>query len=247
MSGYNYSMLGEWRLEPTTTTVLGQKFLRTLEALMQAAPEIGEFRVADLEDLHTARSFSIDEARARIPQFVEAGMIHFDGDPQPHEGYLMHAVNMSPRSPKVVSWTACVGGEFGTRLEFEVGSLMIPSDLDIVTYPLFRAALLTTIAEWPSNWVNSCAYRKQYHEAPTAPGVPAHPYTRFHLPWLSYLSDPLAAGLRPPAEILTERTPDGGLLMIAAEERLDPSNPDHMRRSRIMADIMVERAGTRSV
>jgi hypothetical protein len=61
--------------------------------------------------------------------------------------------------------------------------------------------------------------------------------------WLSYLSAPLAAGLEPPADILSERTPDGGLLMIAAEERLDPANPDHMRRSRIIAEIMIARAG----
>ncbi len=40
-----------------------------------------------------------------------------------------------------------------------------------------------------------------------------------------------------------ERTPDGGLLMIAAEERLDPANPDHMRRSRAIAEIMIARAG----
>jgi hypothetical protein len=31
--------------------------------------------------------------------------------------------------------------------------------------------------------------------------------------------------------------------MIAAEERLDPTDPDHMRRSRKMAEIMIERAG----
>ena len=49
--------------------------------------------------------------------------------------------------------------------------------------------------------------------------------------------------LQLPEEILTERTPDGGLLMIAAEERLDPTNPDHLRRSRILAETMIAHSG----
>jgi hypothetical protein len=50
---------------------------------------------------------------------------------------------------------------------------------------------------------------------------------------------PLAGGLGLPREILTERTPDGGLLMTAAEERIDPDNPEHLRRARILAEAMI--------
>ncbi len=46
-----------------------------------------------------------------------------------------------------------------------------------------------------------------------------------------------------PPEIVTERTPDGGLLMSAVEERLDPTNPEHLRRARILAETMVSRTG----
>jgi hypothetical protein len=31
--------------------------------------------------------------------------------------------------------------------------------------------------------------------------------------------------------------------MIAVEERLDPTNPEHLRRARILAEIMVNRTG----
>jgi hypothetical protein len=37
------------------------------------------------------------------------------------------------------------------------------------------------------------------------------PYSTFHITWIAYLSAPLAKGLELPAEILTERTPDGGV------------------------------------
>jgi hypothetical protein len=103
--------------------------------------------------------------------------------------------------------------------------------------------LLTTITLWPSTWANAYAYRQDYYKMSPAPGIPPHPSSRYHIPWLSYLPARLSADLDPPAEILSERTPDGGLLMIAAEERLDPTNPEHMRRSRMMAEIMIARAG----
>jgi hypothetical protein len=45
----------------------------------------------------------------------------------------------------------------------------------------------------------------------------------------------------PYPEILTERTPEGELLMSATEDRLDPTVPDHWRRARMIAEIMVAR------
>jgi hypothetical protein len=63
------------------------------------------------------------------------------------------------------------------------------------------------------------------------------------MPWMSYLSAERAAKVSVPAAIVTERTAHGGLLMIAAETRLDPQNPEHMKRSRVLAEIMIEHAG----
>ena len=82
-----------------------------------------------------------------------------------------------------------------------------------------------------------------YDKTPLSPGAPIFPYSRFHIPWLAYVSAPLASRLQLPAEIATERTPDGGLLMTATKERLDPANPEHLRRARILAEIMIARAG----
>jgi hypothetical protein len=75
------------------------------------------------------------------------------------------------------------------------------------------------------------------------PGEPAFPDTDFHVPWMAYLSAPIAARLELPPEIVTEHTPDGGLLMIATEERLDPENPEHRRRARLLGETMTERTG----
>jgi len=121
--------------------------------------------------------------------------------------------------------------------------ICVAPDPAIVTYPLFKAALLATNAIWFPIWATAYAFELEYYKTPLIPGVPLFPYSLFHMSWLAYLSAPLAVGLKLPGEILTERTPDGGLLMIAAEERLDPTNPEHLRRSRILAEIMIAHSG----
>jgi hypothetical protein len=40
-------------------------------------------------------------------------------------------------------------------------------------------------------------------------------------------------------DILTERTPNGGLLMSATTDRIDPTNPEHTRRARMIAEVMI--------
>ena len=75
------------------------------------------------------------------------------------------------------------------------------------------------------------------------PGDPTFPESVFHAPWVAYLSAPLAVGVELPREIITEHTPDGGLLMVATTERLDPENPEHLRRARLILETMLARTG----
>ena len=46
-----------------------------------------------------------------------------------------------------------------------------------------------------------------------------------------------------PPDIVIERTPDAGYLLIASEQRLDPSDMEHLRRARVLAEILIERTG----
>jgi hypothetical protein len=116
-------------------------------------------------------------------------------------------------------------------------------------------ALLAISAAWNAQWSYAHAIRNDVVKVPIdlAPGVPAFridaapevpldptfPKSAFHVPWITYLSADRAAGVTLGREILTERTPDGGLLMSATTERLDPMNPDHARRARILAETMI--------
>jgi hypothetical protein len=70
---------------------------------------------------------------------------------------------------------------------------------------------------------------------------PTFPQSVFHIPWIAYLSAEHAADVALTPDILTERTPDGGLLISATTDRLDPDNPQHVRRARIIAELMIAR------
>ena len=140
------------------------------------------------------------------------------------------------------------------------GDEMVPPDPMIVTYSLFRAVLLAINAIWLQTWACAQAFRSVNIKVPLAnspsgqgyvlkpaPMVlsdTAFPESIFHIPWFAYLSAPLCADLILPSQIQTERTSDGGLLMIATEEWLDPELPEHVRRARILAETLIARTAT---
>jgi hypothetical protein len=61
---------------------------------------------------------------------------------------------------------------------------------------------------------------------------------------IGHPSAPLASGVELPPGTQTERSSDGGLPMIATEERLDPDLLEHARRARILAETLIARTGT---
>jgi len=60
------------------------------------------------------------------------------------------------------------------------------------------------------------------------------------------LSAPLAVGVSLGPEIVSERTRDGGLLMIAAEERLELTNSTHLWHSLAIIRAMIAHSGVQS-
>jgi hypothetical protein len=125
----------------------------------------------------------------------------------------------------------------------DVGDFLYPTDPMIMKYNVFREALLATSAIWQPTWASVAAFRGDYAEAPIVPGAPLFPYSAFHIPWIAYLSPARGVGFAPPAQLRTERAPDGGLLLTVTEEPLDPANPEHLRRALILAETMIARTG----
>jgi hypothetical protein len=262
-ANYRYSVRGSWSgpadEEPAVT---GPKFLKTLDALTSLDPLFAGWQFTgswQIPEEHRSLFVPLAAARNRIAEIVESGVYIDDfNKPRPEYGHSVHAV-AGARGPRHVSFTVSTKRQ---SFDLSVGEYNIASDLSIVTYPLFKAALLAISAAWDARWAYAQACRNgvvkvpidfghgvpafRIDSVPQVPLDPTFPKSIFHVPWIIYLSAQHAVGVTPAREILTERTPDGGLLMSATTERIDPTNPEHVRRARILAETLIAQTGNRS-
>jgi hypothetical protein len=236
--------------------VTGPKFLKTLDRLSCIDPLLEGWQLLGSWDItqedENLSLVPLAAARERIAEIVERGVTYDDfNEPKPVYGYNVLA-KIRPRDPRGVTFTASTGGH---DFDLSFGDHFMASDLSIVTYPMFKAALLAASATWDAHLSYACASRNDTVSVPIdiAPGVPAFridgatlapldptfPVSVFRVPWIAYVSAERADGLTLAREILTERTPDGGLLMSATTERLDPMNREHLRHARIIAEALI--------
>jgi hypothetical protein len=233
---------------------LGPKFIATLDALTPIDPDI--FAGWQVSEIRKMKEIPLAAARPRIAEIIGRDVHHDDWGPAPEHGYSAVATTTAPARARLMSLSVDAWGRLGNgSVELTAGGIMVPSDPAIVTYPLFRAALLAINEIWMPPWSFACARRlgtiavpsghggSTIECVPQVPSDPTFPDSIFFVPWIIYLAAESAASLAPPPEILTERTADGGLLMTATEERLDPDNPEHARRARTLAQTMIKQTG----
>jgi hypothetical protein len=239
---FQYSIRADLPAHTDSPASLGARFLDTLDALGRIDPSI--FDDWQIVDLPAVESFPLADARPRIAAIIGNNVKRDDEDePDPHRGYTAIAFTGEGSGSRTMGVDVTAGGIVDGSAFLRTGGYKVAPDPAILTYPLFRAALLTINKFWSPAWACAHVFKMHYDKTPLSPGAPIFPYSRFHIPWLAYVSAPLASRLQLPAEIATERTPDGGLLMTATNEPLDPTNPEHLRRARILAEIMIARAG----
>ena len=242
MTGYNYQIVSAWGGPAASPAQIGAKFLRMLDALSVINPPCGIWTVPmGREDFEPQ---PLDNVRADFTRFVEGNFAFVTGfEPDPDDGYsLVAAINFrDPESSPAMSFFLTEGSPTNNTNAFEIGSAYDPPDPEAITYPLYKAVLLTMLSIWPAPWANASV--SQWGEKPVGPGGTPFPQSPYRMPWMAYLCAERAARLYPPPGVPTERTPDGGLLMIAADTRFDPTNAEHMARSRILAEILIAHGG----
>jgi hypothetical protein len=243
---FRYCIRSDLPANPESPASIGAKFVHTLDALSGIDPKV--FANWEVMDLPAIESLPLAAARSRIAEIIKNNVSRDDcGEPDPDwGGYTADAYTGHGLSPRCMSLRIVSGAKRAGETDLEAGEYDMFPDPAVVRYPVFKAALLAINAIWPPVWACAYAFRMNYDSVPLVPGAALFPYSRFHIPWLAYFSTPLAANVKLPPEIKTERTPDDGLLMIAAEQRLEPTDPEHLRRARILAQIMIARTGYRS-
>jgi hypothetical protein len=177
--------------------------------------------------------FPLDEVRSRMTQMVERGVCQDDDQqPDPESGYSVVAYCGEDLSPAATLKIRGGGIYPVTRREaiFETSD-SIAADPAIVAYPVFKAVFSSLIESWDVDWARAFSSELQEHWKETY-------FQRFDLDWMTYLSAPFARRIVPPKDALVERMKDGGLLLIAAEETFDASNPDHMAAAQSIADAL---------
>ncbi|MDR3506842.1 MAG: hypothetical protein P4L64_02985 [Caulobacteraceae bacterium] len=242
---YRYFIRCAWPGRAESPASIGRKFIQTLDDLRKIDPVLGEWGIGDNR---TYTGIPLEDSRYNIESIVENNVILDDyGDPSPDEGYHLIGINSRLENPLVnsrsVSFKVDAGSKWRNEAEFRIGDFDIAADPSILTYHLFKNALSVITTHWPCPWATASAFKSEYWKSSSAPGIPPMPYSKFHLAWIGYLSAPLAVGFTPPPSLLSERTPDEGWLISAVDTRLDPTDPQHMTRSRQLVELMIERTG----
>jgi hypothetical protein len=239
---FKYSIRSAPPVGAESSNTLGTKFVNTLDALNRIDPAI--FTNWEIMDFSASASIPLAAARPRIGAIVEANITRGDrGEPLPYYGFSCVAFTDNDVKSRNITLRIKAGGKDQGHIALETGGYKVAPDPSILTYPFFRAVLLAINAAWSPPWSCAQAFRLDYDDVPLFPGAPLFPYSRFHIPWIGYLSSQLAADIGLPPEILRENTPGGGLLMTATKDRLDPTNPEHLRRARILAETLIGRTG----
>jgi Immunity protein 52 len=223
-----------------TPAVIGAKLLETLDALSGIDPLFANWKVPDNP---TMTYFPLAVARPRIAAIVERNVARNKRkEPQPESGYGFITVTENAIPSRIVSLLVYGGSPDRDELMLRVGDPLYPTDPATVKYGLFREALLATSTIWRPAWAVVAA-KWLRSKAPISPGEPLFPRSTFRIPWMAYLSPARSLRFALPADIRTERAPDGGLLMTTTEEPFDPTNPEHLRGARILAETMIARVG----
>lgn len=239
MNKYSYSISSAWAPDSQSPSEIARNGVRTLDLLNPIGPPFADWSIVDAEENY----IPIEQARDQAVRLVEENVSRDDGIPWPRGGYAFWASTLAPpKAPlaRSASLNMNAGSPDKNRMKLEVGGFGAPPELDLITYRGFKAALIALASTWPCPWANAHAFIDGYWRKSTALDEPPARSSRFQMPWVCYLSAPLTAGLKVPPEIVSEPGPKGGVILSAVTERFDPTNPSHLRRSKLLAGVMVD-------
>jgi hypothetical protein len=254
MSDTIYPIISTWKGGGLASTDIGRGVLDMTRQLSPLDPAMSNWVLLDLA---RPKWITVGRAAGGIAELIGHGVKRndFSDEPEPHLGYSVVVKGSKAPSNFGTSDSINISMDLGSwslnTLRFEVGGLLKPPDLSLVTFSIYEGALKTLASVWPCPWALAYAFTPDDDELVEWDGesveelVRQRPATRasFEVAWIAYLSAPLAKGLMPPAGIAWEGTPGGGMILSAVQERLDQGNPDHLRRSRLLEAIMNERVG----
>jgi hypothetical protein len=257
-----YTLNGAWPAKVETPEAIGAALLRMLDDLEAGGGVFTDWGLwaepmdndpdFDPEDPKYAKWLEaepVTQFRGRMAQLVAANVSRYEGEEDIDDGYtiLGRSRTSSFEARSAASLSLTCGSKRTNFAAIDVGNLLSGVNPSMVEYQPFKAALLAVAANWPCPWASFGAFPLMGFSARSIERPGPFPWRPiFGMTWMGYLSKERARGLVVPHELVTERRPDGSLLLIAAEEPLDADNPRHVKAAALLGDILAERGGNPS-
>ena len=224
-----YYVSGNWEGRAETPDELAARFLRMIDSFEEIDP------VFSLWTSGRKRPRKFETIRDRYAEEIAAGVTTDDwGESVPSDGYWFSARTRDTPNNRSFA-VRCKAGSvlkysFTNHVTLTTSSLADPRpDADVVSYRVFRAALLAIVDAWEP--VRAGAYSQQLIQLYASDSF-------FPAAWIQYLCPWLAEKITPPSTVLSEYLPNGGLLMSATTETFDVDNPAHLKAAQDMAAAM---------
>jgi len=236
MMAGRYSLLAYWGPRREDPDILAVRLMRTLHALPAIHPDLASwFMYPEPESELRAAPFNHDD----LASIIASGVARADdGDPIPVYGYTFWARNENLVTPRWVGITFRAGSASRIRAFVNTVDLLTAplsaANETFITMPVMKKIVLALGSIWDITWCSVAPWLI----------LDRRPDKRLNKPWFSqawiaFLSARFAPLVTPPRSVISERTPNGDLLMIATKERFDLDNPDHMAAALEIEDALM--------
>jgi hypothetical protein len=222
MKLYGYIVQSYWGPRRETPKSIARRFLRLIDGLAPIDPVFGQW-ICALD----GKPILLEDLRNEMTEVVERHVSRTDdGEPEPIYGYTAAVVNTLESTPRSFAIYAHAGawhdGHFYINsVDIETSRREVP-DPAIVTYTIFRSALLVLAETFDVTWCS--AYPRDI--------MLLWKDEIFRLGWMSYVSPRFAPLITPPKSAIVEYRPNGALFMAATDETFVTSNPEHLAVAR---------------
>jgi len=234
----NYGIITFWGPRGEGTDQLAGRLVRALGLLGNIHPVLSDWYFLRQKSGERLQDIEVEEIpiggldRGRVAGLIAEQIHRTDGDAVPQNGYFFVVANKPERGPRMVSLMFRCAATFfadfpsnSVRLSTDDSALQ---DADIFSPETFRRAVLAIAAAWEPSWceVGSNETRD------LSPSIQETGTPKVRLAWMTYLTPRFARLVTPPKSAIVDRTPEGGLLMIATADRFNVANPQHMKVAR---------------
>jgi hypothetical protein len=217
-----------WRPRAESTRDCAVRLARMLEGLVKAHLAFSRWnKKANTRAAADKPAWAMPPDVDQLTAAFEKGRQYRDRPrtPWPEIGYRVSAWN--GRDPPYGASLAVWPGSYGpsrslpNRIDISLNRAG-PDNANLISTPVLKPVLLSVATAWEPDY----AVVVPWTYWPQAFGDGGYPTLRSG--WMTYLAPKYAARIIPPPSAIVEPVSNGGLLLLATEERFDMENPAHL-------------------